>query len=257
MKRILNSLLLAVIIHVSCYSQQTFEDQIKINQSENKYPSLRITTRQGLFNGGHPHLYFLNTGGDFTTPASTPAGRLLGTIIYSGYDGASNVQIGRIAVATTGEFSPGNYPARMDFKIGGTGTCCGITRMSIDGVTGNVGIGTTNTGSHKLAVEGSIGSRQVVVQTGNWSDFVFEKEYQLPSLAEVENHIQEHGHLSEIPSEEEVIKNGIDLGEMDAKLLQKIEELTLYTIQQEKEIRRLQSVEKRLDDLEKLLKSKK
>ncbi len=106
---------------------------------------------------------------------------------------------------------------------------------------GNIGVGTTDTGSHRLAVEGSIGSREVVVQTGSWSDFVFEKDYYLPSLEEVENHIREHGHLSDIPSEKEVIKNGINLGEMDAKLLQKIEELTLYVIQQDKRIRTLES----------------
>ena len=62
----------------------------------------------------------------------------------------------------------------------------------------------------------------------------FEKNYQLPKLQEVEAHIKEKGHLKDIPAVQEVMENGINLGEMDAKLLQKIEELTLYTIQQEK-----------------------
>lgn len=101
---------------------------------------------------------------------------------------------------------------------------------------GSVGIGTTTIGSHKLAVEGSIGAREVIVEVGTWSDFVFEKDYQLPSLKEVENHIKEKGHLQDIPNTKEVEKNGINLGTMDAKLLQKIEELTLYTIEQEKKI---------------------
>lgn len=69
-----------------------------------------------------------------------------------------------------------------------------------------------------------------------WSDFVFKKEYKLPTLEEVENHIAEKGHLENIPSEEEVLKNGINLGEMNAKLLQKIEELTLYVIEMKKDI---------------------
>jgi len=94
-------------------------------------------------------------------------------------------------------------------------------------------------GSHKLAVEGSIGAREIKVEANGWSDFVFENTYQLPSLKEVENHIQQKGHLKDIPSAKEVKENGIFLGEMDAKLLQKIEELTLYTIQQQKEIEEL------------------
>ncbi len=99
---------------------------------------------------------------------------------------------------------------------------------------GNVGIGTTTTGVYKLAVEGSIAAREVKVQASGWADFVFKKEYNLPTLQEVEKHIVEKGHLENIPSEEEVLKGGINLGEMNAKLLQKIEELTLYLIEEEK-----------------------
>ncbi|SEE28979.1 hypothetical protein SAMN04487765_2023 [Tenacibaculum sp. MAR_2010_89] len=103
---------------------------------------------------------------------------------------------------------------------------------------GNLGIGTISNGSHRLAVEGSIGAREIKVEAfPNWSDFVFEKKYNLPTLKEVENHIKEKGHLKDIPSAKEVEKNGFFLGEMDAKLLQKIEELTLYTIAQEKKLK--------------------
>ncbi|SEO97133.1 hypothetical protein SAMN05444671_3843 [Flavobacterium sp. CF108] len=101
---------------------------------------------------------------------------------------------------------------------------------------GSLGIGTLTTGTHKLAVEGSIGAREIKVQATGWSDFVFKKEYNLPTLEEVEKHIAEKGHLKDIPNEEEVLKNGINLGEMNSKLLQKIEELTLYSIQQNKKI---------------------
>ncbi|MEP1488005.1 MAG: hypothetical protein ABJK28_06230 [Algibacter sp.] len=107
------------------------------------------------------------------------------------------------------------------------------TYMTI--LNGNVGIGTTNPGTWKLAVNGHIRAKEIKVETG-WSDFVFENDYNLPTLKEVENHIKEKGHLKDIPSAKEVKKNGIYLGEMDSKLLQKIEELTLYTIQQQKEI---------------------
>jgi len=100
---------------------------------------------------------------------------------------------------------------------------------------GNVGIGVINP-TNKLDVNGTIHSKEVKVDLLGWSDFVFKKNYKLPTLEEVENHIKEKGHLENIPSEEEVLKNGINLGEMDSKLLQKIEELTLYSINQNKKI---------------------
>jgi hypothetical protein len=99
---------------------------------------------------------------------------------------------------------------------------------------GNVGIGTLNPGE-KLSVNGNIKAREVQVTTNGWSDFVFDKGYVLPTLAETEKHIKEKGHLPGIPSAAEVEKNGIELGEMNKKLLQKIEELTLYLIEMKKE----------------------
>ena len=114
-------------------------------------------------------------------------------------------------------------------------------------VDGNVGIGTTNPGSWRLAVNGQIRAKEIKVETG-WSDFVFYDNYNLPTLKEVEKYIKEKGHLKDIPSAKEVEKHGIFLGEMDAKLLQKIEELTLYTIEQEKKIK---SQENKISALEK------
>ncbi|WP_303316699.1 hypothetical protein Q4Q34_07800 [Flavivirga abyssicola] len=104
----------------------------------------------------------------------------------------------------------------------------------------NVGIGTVNTGGWELAVNGKIRAKEIKVETG-WADFVFENTYNLPTLKDVEQHIKEKGHLKDIPSAKEVAENGIFLGEMDSKLLQKIEELTLYTINQEKRIESLES----------------
>jgi hypothetical protein len=107
-------------------------------------------------------------------------------------------------------------------------------------IDGNVGIGKANP-TNKLDVNGTIHSKEVKVDMTGWSwpDFVFKKEYNLPTLAEVEKHINEKGHLENIPSEEDVLKNGVNLGEMNAKLLQKIEELTLYMIDQNKNIKSL------------------
>jgi len=107
--------------------------------------------------------------------------------------------------------------------------------MRIKG-NGNVGIGTNNPGFYKLAVEGTIGAREMEVKTGSWADFVFDKEYELKSLKEVEHYIATHKHLPDVPSEATVKKDGINVAKMDAVLLQKIEELTLYLIEQNKQI---------------------
>jgi len=69
----------------------------------------------------------------------------------------------------------------------------------------------------------------------NWSDFVFDKNYKLPNLLELEEAIQREGHLPGIPSAQEVAEKGVNIAEMQAKLLQKIEELTLYLIELKKE----------------------
>ena len=102
--------------------------------------------------------------------------------------------------------------------------------------TGEVAIGTIDPKGYKLAVGGSMIAESVKVKLqGAWPDFVFSKKYQLPSLQETEKHILANGHLPGIPSASEVSKEGIDLGEMNKKLLQKIEELTLYLIEMKKE----------------------
>ena len=98
-------------------------------------------------------------------------------------------------------------------------------------ITNNV-----NNSIHKLLVEGSIGARQVIVESQGWSDYVFTSDYKLPSLEEVEKYINENGHLKDIPSADEVSEKGIDLGKMDSGLLMKVEELTLYIIEQNKKM---------------------
>ena len=99
----------------------------------------------------------------------------------------------------------------------------------------NVGIGTIKPDS-KLTVAGKIHARGVKVTINAGADFVFDKNYDLPSLTEVEKFVIQNKHLPEIASEKEMQKNGLQLGDISIKLLQKIEELTLYTIQQQKEI---------------------
>lgn len=93
----------------------------------------------------------------------------------------------------------------------------------------------SNPGNYELIVNGKIKAKEVVVETG-WADYVFENGYNLKSLIEVESFIKVNKHLPEIPSAKEVEANGVDLGEINMLLLKKVEELTLYIINQQKEI---------------------
>ena len=118
----------------------------------------------------------------------------------------------------------------------------GTNRMIIYS-NGNVGIGTTTRiPTNRLEVNGVIRAKEVIVENANWPDYVFAPNYNLPTLQEVARHIEENQHLPGIPSAAEVAKEGVSLSEMNAKLLQKIEELTLYVIQQQKEINLLKEV---------------
>lgn len=84
--------------------------------------------------------------------------------------------------------------------------------------------------------DGSVETRKVKVQNMNWPDYVFEPGYHLLSLPETEAFIQSHGHLPGVPSAAEVQTNGLDLGDMEAVLLQKVEELTLQVIELQKQV---------------------
>lgn len=113
---------------------------------------------------------------------------------------------------------------------------------------GSMGIGTPVTHGHKLAVNGSgLFTKVVVKQQSAWPDFVFEPDYQLRPLPELAAYIREHKHLPEMPTAEDVARDGQDLGEVNRRLLQKVEEMTLYIIEQDKARK---SVEDRLSELE-------
>lgn len=113
---------------------------------------------------------------------------------------------------------------------------------------GKVGIGTEAT-THDLAVAGSVlaESIEVKLQT-EWPDYVFGPEYEKPSLDELDEYIRVEGKLPEVPSAREVEANGINLGEMDALLLRKIEEMTLYLIEHQKRLDELESENKELKE---------
>jgi hypothetical protein len=102
-------------------------------------------------------------------------------------------------------------------------------------VTGSLGIGTANTGSYKLAVEGIVGARKVKITQATWADYVFDSSYQLRPLSEVESFIRKNNHLPDMPAAKEVEARGLDLGEIVKQQQVKIEELTLYLIELKKE----------------------
>lgn len=103
--------------------------------------------------------------------------------------------------------------------------------------SGNVMIGTTDPQGYKLAVNGDAIFTKVKVKAyANWPDYVFHHTYKLRPLVELEKYIQQYKHLPEVPSANEIEKNGLDIGENQGVLLKKIEELTLYIIDQQKQI---------------------
>lgn len=115
----------------------------------------------------------------------------------------------------------------------------GLPRLAIAN-SGKVGIGTLAP-DELLTVNGVIHAREVKVDlNGPLADYVFDANYKLMPLHQVEQFVKTNNHLPEIPSAEEVSKNGMNMGEMQNKLLQKIEELTLYVIEQDKKIERLE-----------------
>lgn len=114
-----------------------------------------------------------------------------------------------------------------------------IERMRIN-TFGNILIGKTNQAntSYKLDVAGKVRADEIIVNS-NGADFVFEQDYKLRSLYEVESFINKNKHLPDIENATKMQENGISIGDLQTKLLQKIEELTLYIIEQKKEIDQL------------------
>lgn len=150
-----------------------------------------------------------------------PEGTAVGRKAWVGYGSAASNDIFVINNQADGD---------MQFRTNST------LRMTIT-KDGDVGVGTSNPNGYKLAVNGNMGAEEIEVRANYWADYVFKEDYNLLSLEEVEIFINDNGHLPDVPAEEDAINKPLNLAEMDILLLQKIEELTLYTLQQEKIIK--------------------
>ncbi|TWF33870.1 hypothetical protein FHW36_11160 [Chitinophaga polysaccharea] len=137
----------------------------------------------------------------------------------------------------------GSYGNSLQFwaydSLGCSGGLCASRFTLMD--NGNVGIG-TSTPQSLLAVAGTITGQRVKVTMTGWPDYVFDSSYVLPSLSAVERYIADNMHLPGIPSETEVVSNGLDVGDMQQRQMKKIEELTLYLVDQHKQLEKQQQL---------------
>jgi hypothetical protein len=157
------------------------------------------------------------------------------------------------------EWMTNDYAAERAFAVSSQGgrkvylSTLGVSYLN----GGNVLIGKTSqtNAAYKLDVDGIVRANKVVVNTTG-ADFVFDSTYKLPSLETVADFIKANKHLPQIASAEEMQKNGLDVGEQQTKLLQKIEELTLYAIEQDKKIKQQEQANKQQSDRLRLLEEK-
>ena len=228
------------------------------------------STESEVVTNYHPQVAFKNNGhiGIGTTDPQAPLdvkGRqlYLGTIpITIGYSATEYPSIGYNTTYTESPFSyqyKSNDNASLiyfgeggfHFKtapVGTPGGAIAFTEVLTIKQNGDVSIGTTDSHGYRLAIAGKAVAEEIVVKLqGTWPDYVFSNEYKLPSLTEVEQFIRINKHLPQVPRAQDVEENGLPLGDMNAILLKKIEELTLYMIALKKEN---ENLTKRVEELE-------
>ena len=234
--------------------------------------------------------YFWSTTGNIATGGDTS---FVGTV-DSNRLAFRTKNIERMSILPTGNIGIGTITPTAQFHTTGSVRLAGLTsdssqkRMLVSDTSGNlyyrnastltgpwqqvggtvydssdnIAIGTNNPMGYKLAVNGTaIFTRAKVKAAGTWPDYVFGKNYQLPDLKELEQYVQIHQHLPGIPDQNTVQKEGIDLSEHAAAVLKKVEELTLYLVQQDKQLNeqnaRLEAQQKEIDALKALITEKK
>jgi hypothetical protein len=193
-----------------------------------------------LMTNGTTRLTISKATGNVGIGTSTPTGQLE---IKGPYAGNSQLIINTTSSNAEVRFSNNNvtkgfvwYEPVHDLMAFGRGN---YSNSIFVNATGNVGIG-TGFPNERLTVNGTIYGKEVKVDLSvPGPDYVFEKSYDLPTLEEIKTYIEQHKHLPDVPSAEEMKADGIKLAEMNMTLLKKVEELTLYIMQQQQEIDKL------------------
>ncbi|MDO3628860.1 hypothetical protein [Mucilaginibacter sp. BT774] len=176
---------------------------------------------------------FTNDAGYLTTVSSAQVTTALG---FTPYNGATNPNGYLTAVSGSQINTALGYTAANNSAVVHLAGAESITGLKT--FTGNVSIGATTIPSgYQFAINGNTIATSITVKAySNWADYVFNPDYKLKSLTEVADYIRKNHHLQDIPTTAEVQKNGQNLGEMNEKLLKKVEELTLYLIEKDKQI---------------------
>ncbi|MBB5647112.1 hypothetical protein [Pedobacter cryoconitis] len=157
-----------------------------------------------------------------------------GMIKFGDYTQTTDYQKGAIIYESVAGSARGKFHIALENTDGNGSVSLSDAKLTILS-NGNVGVSVTNP-QNMLDVNGVIHSREVKVDLNGWSDYVFKPSYRLPTLKEVQTYIEKNQHLPDMPSEQEVLENGLNLGEMSKLQMKKIEELTLYLIEQNRQI---------------------
>ncbi|WP_343308207.1 hypothetical protein AAHN97_13715 [Chitinophaga niabensis] len=231
---------------VFAYGPNYLGEYLSINRANgyvgiaNRYPSHSLHIGISAISGNSMRFGFPHDAGNINVPVGAVTGGY--NIDFSTWRDIVGDQIGaRLRVERINIYQANNALIQgSDFVFYtslGDDQSSLLERMRINN-NGNIGIGTAKP-QYKLAVEGTIGARKVKVTQESWADFVFDPAYKLPTINETAQYIQQHKRLPGIPSETEVKEKGLDVGEMNKLLLQKIEEQMLYIIELKKEVEAL------------------
>lgn len=185
-----------------------------------------LGNRSGFYNGSGIGNTFLGWYSGFTN-SSGQYNVFLGYQAGRNATGSRNVFIGLNA----GYYETGSHKLYIDNTTTSTPLVYGEFDNDLLSVGGRLGVNTRNVpDSIQLAVNGTIVAKEIIITVDDFPDYVFGEDYDLRSLEEVKQYIEQHGHLPEIPSAAEVKKSGMSIGEMEKLLLKKVEELTLYML---------------------------
>lgn len=190
---------------------------LTVHQNVNGSSGLNNTTLKAFQNGTNTDLYL-----QISSATSYYA------MAVSSYDMAGfNATAQNVTITTSA-----NAPAGTDIT-----STIAYTPVMMTDASGNIAINSINPNGYRLAVKGTIHAQEVNVDLNNWADYVFAPGYALPSLAEVKTYIDNNHHLPDMPSAKTITENGLDIGEMDKTLVKKVEELTLYLIAKDEQIK--------------------